>query len=171
MKLRNLYILLWVITLQSCSKNEFENDKYNAATTWSSDFNYTKLSENIEGQYQDGSYDKLLPVGDKWTYGTLQPDGSQIDLIDNDYIKCYTLDKTGITSKAQLVRKFPPYGILDNYEGVTAFNPGDLLLVTMDLFINSNYLNDKKVYFLDFEDSMKKVQVSVFLCITTQLLE
>ena len=154
MKVNPLLILILILVIQSCSKDEFETNKYNPATIWSSDFNFASLLENVESQYVDGSYNKQLPVGNKWTYGTIQPDGSSIDLINNNYIKCYTEPQTGLTSKAQIVRKFPPYGILENYEGVTAFNPTDVITVSLDLFLKSDYLTDGKVYFLDFEDSM-----------------
>jgi hypothetical protein len=147
-------LIIPIIFILSCSKEEFENNKYNPATSWSSDFDYDDLLDYIESQRLDGDYDKLVPVGEKWTYGTIQPDNSLIELINNDYIKCYTESQIGLTSKAQLVRKFPPYGILKGYDGITAFNSTDVIIVTLDLYLKSGYLNDGKVYFLDFEDSM-----------------
>jgi hypothetical protein len=140
--------------LSACNKPEFETGKYNPATQWSFDFNITNLEDNVDGQYINGNYDKLLPVGNKWSYGTIQPEGSSITLINNDYLLCYTEPEDGLTSKAQLVRKFPPYGVLENYDGITAFNSSDKLSVSMDLFLNGDHITDGKVYFLDFEDSM-----------------
>lgn len=147
-------LIIILISLSACKKAEFETDKYNSATKWSCDFNFSNLEDNVESQYVNGSYDKQLPVGNKWTYGTIQPEGSDIKLINNDYITCYTDPEEGLTSKAQLVRKFPPYGLLENYDGVTAFNPTDVVTIRMDLFLNGDYLTDGKIYFLDFEDSM-----------------
>lgn len=148
--------LVIAISFHSCQKETFETKKYNSATEWQSNFNFSNIENQVESQYIDGIYDKQLPVGDKWTYGTIQPEGSQIELIDNNYIRCYTVPETGLTSKAQIVRKFAPYGILDGYDGITAFNPSDIVTVTMDMYLNGDYLIDKNIYFLDFEDSMNE---------------
>lgn len=149
-----IYTIILIVILQSCKTEGFETQKYNTATEWQSDFNYSNLEDNIDGQYVNGNYDRQLPVGNKWTYATIQPKGSEIELINKDYIRSYTIRAAGLTSKAQLVRKFPPYGILENYEGITAFNPKDKVNVTMDLYLNGDHITDSKMYFLDFEDSM-----------------
>ncbi|MDD2636553.1 MAG: hypothetical protein PHW82_13760 [Bacteroidales bacterium] len=149
-------LVLLLVSVQSCEKETFETKKYNSATEWQSDFNYLDIKNQVESQYVDGIYNKQLPVGEKWTYATIQPDASQIELIDNNYIRCYTAPENGLTSKAQVVRKFAPYGILDGYNGITAFNPTDVVTITMDMYLNGDYLTDGNVYFLDFEDSMSK---------------
>lgn len=151
-----ILLLLLAISFQSCKKETFETKKYNNATKWQSDFNFLDLENHVESQYVNGIYNKQLPVGEKWTYVTIQPEASQIELTDNNYIKCFTAPETGLTSKAQIVRKLAPYGILDGYDGITAFNPSDIVTVTMDMYLNGDYLNDAKVYFLDFEDSMNE---------------
>ncbi len=107
-----LLISIFVCTLSACKKEKFETTKYNPATEWASDFNYSDLKNFIESQYIEGIYDKQLPVGDKWTYATIQPDSSEIAHINNEFIRCHTLPESGITSKAQIARKFPPFEIL-----------------------------------------------------------
>jgi len=150
-----LFLFILVSFFISCQKEVIEAPKYNLATEWSSNFNYSDILDSVQSRYIKGTYSKQLPVGNNWTYGTIQPDASKIELINNNYIRCYTYPEAGITSKAQIVRKFPPYGILANYNGVTAFNSGDKVTVTMKILLNGEYISDSKIYFLDFEDSMK----------------
>lgn len=148
-------IPLLILLITSCSKDEFYTSEYNPKTYWENSFGCSGAQSCIDSQTINDFYDRLLPVGNKWTYATIQPDGANLDISTDNYLKCYTPERTdNLTSKAQIVRKFPPYEILEGYEGITAFNATDIVTVSMKLNLNSEYLNDSKIYFLDFEDSM-----------------
>jgi hypothetical protein len=145
--------------LSSCVLPEdtfgFDLIRYNPQDTWANDFDYPAVDDVISSQKISGEYDKLLPVGNHWTYGTIQPEGSGIALVAQDYIVCSTPARSpGLTSKAQVARKLPPFGVLEGYEGLTAIHREDTVRAQMDLYLPSAGLTEGNVYFLDFEDSI-----------------
>jgi hypothetical protein len=100
-----------------------------------------------------------INIGNYWTYGTLKPSGATLDVIGNTenpskYLKCFVPPVAkSTTSKAQLARKFPPYGIDNSYNGITAIYSGDRVTISFKMFINNTYIPNGNVYFLDLEDS------------------
>jgi hypothetical protein len=114
-------------------------------------FDYPAVDDVISSQKISGEYDKLLPVGNHWTYGTIQPEGSGIALLAQDYIVCSTPARSpGLTSKAQVARKLPPFGVLEGYEGLTAIHREDTVRAQMDLYLPSAGLTEGNVYFPGF---------------------
>ena len=151
--------LLFLIITTSC--NPYDPSLSNEETEWSNSFECNSIENCIQNTHQKGEYKKYLPAGPNWTYSTTMPNGAELKLnhlnaSDNKYLSCYVPSKVNIiTRKAQIVRKFPPYGIMEGYDGLTAIHCGDKVTINVQLFINSANLYDGKVYFLDIEDSTK----------------
>jgi len=152
-------IFISLIILFSCAL--YDPSFFNEETKWSNSFECDSIESCIQNTRQNGAYKTCLPAGPNWTYGTIQPTGAELklntfDASDNKYLSCYVPSRVdSITSKAQVARKFPPYGIMEGYEGLTAIHCGDKVTINIQLFINSANLYDGKVYFLDIEDSTK----------------
>jgi len=154
-RLERLLIASVAVSLVSCA-GVFDPN-HNPVTSWEHSFDCGTLEECVSKTYVPGPYTTAFPVGEAWTYGTLQPDGATLELTEageNTFLRGSVPPATGgTTSKAQVCRKFPPAGIDAEYTGMSAFFAGDVVTITMRIRINGAYATTGNVYFLDIEDS------------------
>jgi hypothetical protein len=130
---------------------------HNKETYWFNSFEYSQLEDAVNKTLVS-NYPNAFPVGEYWTYTTRKPKNATLDILNykmNKYLNCSVLSaQKGITSKAQVVRKFPPYGIDDSYQGITSIYPGDTVVISFQIFMNDR--PNGNVYFLDLEDSTSR---------------
>jgi hypothetical protein len=158
--------IVTITTIASCgthgfttSNNPYDREKRTQISSWSNSFEYNSINDAIKNKKISGVYAKLFPIPSYWTYGTLQPSGAAAILAtytdkNETYVTCTVPPAVaGTTSKSQIARKFPPYGIDEAYNELTAFFPGDTVTVRFDMCIGKGSSSEERVYFCDFEDS------------------
>lgn len=132
--------------------------------TFSDNFTGASIDDMVHGITDTGAYGKTIPASTRWTLTQLQSENTSpgsatlTPVVDGraagrNSLKCHVGNHSGIQNKADVIRKFPPEGVMANPLGPTAFTSGDRITMSIDMKLPATPDEGVDIHIYDIEDS------------------